>query len=171
MKRAPACLPVYDMKNGLLDKVHTAWVFGAPNAREMARETGANIAVVHQCVHWLKKANWDVEKARALRSSYVLERQMKRALALLQSVAPVAETEQPPRPPAALTIQSYAEQLIRAKETNEEVLAAVRERFPHAGTTANSIRWYRNQMIASGENVPSSVEARRLVRLKREADK
>lgn len=149
------------MKNGLLDKVHTAWVFGAPNVREMARETGAGVNVVHQCVHWLKKANWDVEKARALRSSYVLERQMKRALVSLQSVAPIVVTA-PPEPPATLTIQSYAEQRIRAKETNEEVLAAVRKRFPHAGTTANSIRWYRNQMIASGEKVLSSVEARRL---------
>lgn len=151
------------MKNDVLERVHTAWVFGAKTAEEMARETGDRITVVQQGVHWLKKANWDVEKARALRNSYAIERQMKRALAVVQHVAPIVVIEPAP-PQVSLTIQSYAEQRIRANETNEEVLAAVRERFPCAGTTANSIRWYRSQMIASGENVLSSVEACRLRR-------
>lgn len=51
--------------------------------------------------------------------------------------------------------------LLRAGRTNEEVHAEVLRTFPEADTSMGSIRWYRRKLILAGEDIPSSVQARR----------
>lgn len=40
----------------------------------------------------------------------------------------------------------FCTDLIRAGKSNEEVLAAVKEKFPNAATSASSVAWYRNKV-------------------------
>lgn len=53
-------------------------------------------------------------------------------------------------------VGDLAKELIRAGKTNEEVLAAVKEKFPEAKTSMASINWYRNKLRTDGEGVPTA---------------
>lgn len=55
-------------------------------------------------------------------------------------------------------VGDLAKELIRAGKTNEEVLAAVKEKFPEAKTSMASINWYRNKLRGDGEEVPTARE-------------
>jgi septal ring factor EnvC (AmiA/AmiB activator) len=55
-------------------------------------------------------------------------------------------------------VGDLAKELIRAGKTNEEVLAAVKEKFPEAKTSMASINWYRNKLRGDGEKVPTARE-------------
>lgn len=48
--------------------------------------------------------------------------------------------------PRGLGIGAFCKELIIAGKTNEEVLTAVRQKFPSASTSAASIAWYRNAL-------------------------
>lgn len=48
-----------------------------------------------------------------------------------------------------------------ARKSNKEILADVKKVLPNASTTLTTIRWYRNQLRKSGENVPTARELRR----------
>jgi hypothetical protein len=58
------------------------------------------------------------------------------------------------------TIGELARKEIGAGRTNEETLAIVMERFPHAQTTRDSIAWYRSRMRKVNPTVPTDREAR-----------
>ena len=64
--------------------------------------------------------------------------------------------------PSVQGVGDLAMRLIRQGLPNEEVLERVREEFPDASTTMDSVYWYRSAMRRNGENVPTSVEAKRL---------
>lgn len=53
-------------------------------------------------------------------------------------------------------VGDLAKELIRAGKTNEEVLAAVKEKFPEAKTSMASVNWYRNKLRTDGEDVPTA---------------
>lgn len=53
-------------------------------------------------------------------------------------------------------VGDLAKELIREGKTNEEVLAAVKEKFPDAKTSMASINWYRNKLRGNGEDVPTA---------------
>lgn len=55
-------------------------------------------------------------------------------------------------------VGDLAKDLIRSGHTNEEVLAAVKEKFPEAKTSMASINWYRNKLRGDGEEVPTARE-------------
>ncbi|MEM7120549.1 MAG: ribbon-helix-helix protein, CopG family [Pseudomonadota bacterium] len=59
------------------------------------------------------------------------------------------------------SIGDVAEEYIREGLTNAEVLEAVRERFPEARTSMQSVAFYRSRLRKAGENVMSDAEARR----------
>ena len=48
-------------------------------------------------------------------------------------------------------IGAFCSDLIVKGKSNEEVLAAVREKFPSAATSAASVAWYRNKLRAEGK--------------------
>lgn len=48
-------------------------------------------------------------------------------------------------------IGAFCSGLIVSGKSNEEVLAAVREKFPSAATSAASVAWYRNKLRAEGK--------------------
>lgn len=50
------------------------------------------------------------------------------------------------------------EQLL-AGATNEAALEAVKAEFPESGTTKATVSWYRNNMRAKGDKVPTAREA------------
>ena len=60
--------------------------------------------------------------------------------------------------PKAPGVGDVAKDLIRAGQTNEQVLAAVKEQFPEAKTSMASINWYRNKLRGDGEDVPTARE-------------
>lgn len=51
------------------------------------------------------------------------------------------------------------EQLLAGK-SNDAVLAAVKAEFPESNTSKATVSWYRNNMRAKGEKVPSAREAK-----------
>jgi len=55
-------------------------------------------------------------------------------------------------------VGDLAKELIRGGKTNEEVLAAVKEKFPEAKTSMASINWYRNKLRGDGETIPTARE-------------
>lgn len=69
----------------------------------------------------------------------------------------VAEEAQE-KAPKAPGVGDVAKDLIRAGQTNEQVLAAVKEQFPEAKTSMASINWYRNKLRGDGEDVPTARE-------------
>lgn len=58
------------------------------------------------------------------------------------------------------TIREFAEGLLVQGLTDEDVLAAVLDRFPEAVTTKASVSWYRSQGRKKGLAIPSQREAR-----------
>ena len=58
------------------------------------------------------------------------------------------------------TIKEATEEVFRAGRTNEEVLAFVRETFPHSSMTLDGIRTYRYNLRQIDDNVPTQREAR-----------
>jgi septal ring factor EnvC (AmiA/AmiB activator) len=66
--------------------------------------------------------------------------------------------EAPEKAPKAPGVGDVAKDLIRAGQTNEQVLAAVKEQFPEAKTSMASINWYRNKLRGDGEDVPTARE-------------
>jgi hypothetical protein len=59
------------------------------------------------------------------------------------------------KPGSPGTIRELAEQLLREPLPYTEVLAKVKERFPNAGTSRSSLRWYTVQMRKRGEELPA----------------
>lgn len=57
------------------------------------------------------------------------------------------------------TIGTLAEAKIRDGHTNDEVLASVLNRFPHAKTTRESIAWYRSRLRRENPEVVTDREA------------
>lgn len=55
-------------------------------------------------------------------------------------------------------VGDLAKDMIRNSATNEQVLAAVKEKFPEAKTSMASINWYRNKLRGDGEDVPTARE-------------
>ncbi len=55
-------------------------------------------------------------------------------------------------------VGTAAIEAIRAGKDNAEVLAAVMKEFPDAKTTLASINWYRNNLRAAGEKIPTARE-------------
>ncbi|WP_246162991.1 ribbon-helix-helix protein, CopG family [Sphingorhabdus lacus] len=58
------------------------------------------------------------------------------------------------------TIGTLAESEIKKGMTNEEVLARVMDKFPHARTTKDSIAWYRSRLRREDPEVPTDREAK-----------
>lgn len=58
------------------------------------------------------------------------------------------------------TVGTLAEAEIKKGLTNEEVLAKVLAKFPHARTTKESIAWYRSKMRREDPEVPTDREAK-----------
>lgn len=58
------------------------------------------------------------------------------------------------------TIGKFAEGQIIAGKSNEEVLALVLAKYPHAQTTKDSIAWYRSQLRKKNPDVVTDREAR-----------
>jgi membrane protein involved in colicin uptake len=55
-------------------------------------------------------------------------------------------------------VGDLAKELIRDGKTNEQVLEAVKAKFPEAKTSMASINWYRNKLRTDGEQVPTARE-------------
>ncbi|WP_217272176.1 ribbon-helix-helix protein, CopG family [Sphingopyxis sp. BSNA05] len=58
------------------------------------------------------------------------------------------------------TVGKLAELEIGNGLTNEEVLAKVLAKFPHAQTSRDSVAWYRSKMRKVNPNIPTDREAR-----------
>ncbi len=56
------------------------------------------------------------------------------------------------------TVASVACAALRAGKTNEQALAEVKKAFPKAKASLNSMNWYRSQLRADGEKVPTMRE-------------
>jgi hypothetical protein len=67
-----------------------------------------------------------------------------------KSVNPKAEAPKE----AKETISSVACTAVMAGKTNDEVIAAVKAKFPDAKTSLASINWYRNNLRKQGKDVP-----------------
>ncbi len=59
-------------------------------------------------------------------------------------------------------IGDFAAKELKAGKTNDQVLEAVREQFPSAGTSLGSCAWYRSKLRKSDISVPTDAQARRL---------
>lgn len=59
------------------------------------------------------------------------------------------------------TIGSVAVEAIRAGQSNEQALEAVKAAFPEAKTSLASINWYRNKLRSDGEKVPTARELKK----------
>ncbi|MEM7470978.1 MAG: hypothetical protein AAF340_06445 [Pseudomonadota bacterium] len=70
----------------------------------------------------------------------------------------------PDAEPAVQGVGDLAMKLIKEGLPNQEVLARVRKEFPDASTTMDSVSWYRSAMRRAGEDVPTSIEAKRLAK-------
>jgi plasmid stability protein len=68
----------------------------------------------------------------------------------------------PDAEPSISGVGDLAMRLIGEGLPNQDVLDMVRQEFPDASTTMDSIYWYRSVMRRRGENVPTSSEAQRL---------
>ncbi len=51
-------------------------------------------------------------------------------------------------------IGAYARELLRKGKTNQEVLAAVKTKFPDSACSMSNVNWYRNKLRVEGEKVP-----------------
>lgn len=58
------------------------------------------------------------------------------------------------------TIGTLAMAEIRRGLTNDEVLAKVQDKFPHAKTSRESIAWYRSKLRREDAGVPTDREAK-----------
>lgn len=58
------------------------------------------------------------------------------------------------------TVGKLAEAEIAKGLTNEEVLAKVLDKFPHAQTSRESVAWYRSKMRKSDPSIPTDREAK-----------
>ncbi|MEM7710761.1 MAG: hypothetical protein AAF264_08435 [Pseudomonadota bacterium] len=67
----------------------------------------------------------------------------------------------PDAEPLVQGVGELAMRLIREGLANQEVLEQVRHEFPDASTTMDSVSWYRSAMRRAGEDVPTSIEAKR----------
>lgn len=65
-------------------------------------------------------------------------------------------------------VGAYAKELIQAGKTNQEVLDAVKEKFPEAKTSMSSVNWYRNKMRSDGD---SSVKTSREIKAANKPEK
>lgn len=57
-------------------------------------------------------------------------------------------------------VGTVAIKAIRAGQTNQEALAAVKKEFPEAKTTLAAINWYRNKLRGEGEKVSKARDLR-----------
>jgi hypothetical protein len=57
-------------------------------------------------------------------------------------------------------IGKRAKDLIREGKSNKDVLETLQKEFPTAKTTMASVNWYRNNLRAKGEKVPSAREVK-----------
>lgn len=69
----------------------------------------------------------------------------------------------PEAEPSVQGVGDLAMRLIRQGMPNQQVLEQVREEFPDASTTMDSVSWYRSALRRQGEDVPTSIEAQRLM--------
>jgi len=58
------------------------------------------------------------------------------------------------------TIGEVAKRAISDGATNEEVLAAVKDKFPHSATSMASVSWYRSKLRKDDPSIPTDREAR-----------
>jgi Arc/MetJ-type ribon-helix-helix transcriptional regulator len=58
------------------------------------------------------------------------------------------------------TVGALAEHEIKAGRSNEQVLAAVRRKFPGASTSLGSISWYRSRLRRDNPTIPTDRQAR-----------
>jgi hypothetical protein len=61
-----------------------------------------------------------------------------------------------------------ATEAIRAGQTNEEALTAVKAEFPDSKTSLASINWYRNKLRSEDDTIPT---ARELKKAAKDAEK
>lgn len=78
-----------------------------------------------------------------------------------QTTAPEGTTETPAeKKPRGMGIGKRAKDLIREGKSNKDVLDTLQKEFPTAKTTMASVNWYRNNLRAKGEKVPSAREVK-----------
>lgn len=58
------------------------------------------------------------------------------------------------------TVGALAKHEIKAGKSNEQVLAAVRKKFPRAATSLGSISWYRSHMRRKDPSLPTDHQAK-----------
>jgi hypothetical protein len=63
-----------------------------------------------------------------------------------------------PRSPHGTGIGVLVNELLRAGKTNEEVLRAVKVKFPKASTNAACVSWSRTKLRSGGEKIKTNRE-------------
>lgn len=103
-------------------------------AKEPAAKTGARAmkATAEQLAASSKPEKADREKAKAARFPSAAKKAPKKS-----------DGEKKPR---GQGIGAFCMELIKKGKSNEQVLAAVREKFPGASTSPASVAWYRNKL-------------------------
>lgn len=62
-----------------------------------------------------------------------------------------AKSEKAPAAPRGQGIGAFCMDLLGKGKSNEEVLSAVKAKFPDAKTSAASVAWYRNKLVSEGK--------------------
>lgn len=63
--------------------------------------------------------------------------------------------------PAKRGVGTVIREQLLAGKTNDAALEAVKVEFPDSSTTKSTVSWYRNDMRAKGEKVPTAAEAKK----------
>lgn len=91
------------------------------------------------------------EKPKATRKAAKADKSAKAAK--FPAAAKKAASKKPAtgRAPKGTGIGAFCTGLIEKGKSNEEVLEAVRKKFPEAATSASSVAWYRNKLKSEGK--------------------
>ena len=113
-------------------------------AAAVSASRAAGLAALTETAAKLKKAGQAIKAAvaKGAAAKPVAKKTVEKAVTKKTAKPPAKEGAKP----RGQGIGAFCKELITAGKTNEEVLAAVRQKFPDASTSAASVAWYRNAL-------------------------
>ncbi|MFA6064043.1 MAG: hypothetical protein WC736_15750 [Gallionella sp.] len=154
--------PYKGSKKDLLTRIEALRAEAAQPTPQQEAAAASNAAKAEDRLAGLNDLKAEKAAAKAAKTSTTKENTMATAKkATPKKTAPAAKKAAPKKAaPAAKKattakkaaapkkqgIGAYCTELIRNGKTNEEVLAAVKRKFPDANTSAASVSWYRNKL-------------------------
>lgn len=123
-------------------------------AAVVSASRAAGLATLAETAAKAKKAGHDIKAAVAKGAAAAVKKPTAdkvklpaafKKLPVAKKAAAVVKQDSEKKP-RGQGIGTFCKELITAGKTNEEVLAAVRQKFPGASTSAASVAWYRNAL-------------------------